>query len=103
MSRRCCGWHDEGVGHSFTQGCYPSVTFPCTNLELRSLEFAKLKTSHSCCTLRLRDAWGWEYLTETKTVETNIKRLRNKLEASGHDPRLVETVRGYGYRWKKVE
>ena len=53
--------------------------------------------------MRLRDAWGWEYLTETKTVETNIKRLRNKLEASGHDPRLVETVRGYGYRWKKVE
>ncbi len=51
----------------------------------------------------LRDAWGWEYLTETKTVETNIKRLRNKLEASGHDPKLVETVRGYGYRWKMVD
>lgn len=48
----------------------------------------------------LRDAWGWEYLTETKTVDTHIKRLRDKIEAAGYDPSLVETVRGYGYRFK---
>ena len=48
----------------------------------------------------LRDAWGWEYLTETKTVDTHIKRLRDKIEAAGYDPALVETVRGYGYRFK---
>ena len=49
----------------------------------------------------LRDAWGWEYLTETKTVDTHIKRLRDKIEQAGYDPSLVETVRGYGYRFKK--
>ncbi len=49
----------------------------------------------------LRDAWGWEYLTETKTVDTHIKRLRDKIEASGYDPGLVETVRGYGYRFRQ--
>lgn len=48
----------------------------------------------------LRDAWGWEYLTETKTVDTHIKRLRDKIHAAGYDPALVETVRGYGYRFK---
>lgn len=48
----------------------------------------------------LRDAWGWEYLTETKTVDTHIKRLRDKIEQAGYDPALVETVRGYGYRFK---
>ncbi|MBQ3106453.1 MAG: response regulator transcription factor [Eggerthellaceae bacterium] len=48
----------------------------------------------------LRDAWGWEYLTETKTVDTHIKRLRDKIETAGYDPALVETVRGYGYRFK---
>ena len=48
----------------------------------------------------LRDAWGWEYLTETKTVDTHIKRLRDKIESAGYDPALVETVRGYGYRFK---
>ena len=49
----------------------------------------------------LHDAWGWEYLTETKTVDTHIKRLRDKIEAAGYDPGLVETVRGYGYRFKQ--
>ena len=49
----------------------------------------------------LREAWGWDYITETKTVDTHIKRLRDKIEAAGYDPMLVETVRGYGYRFKK--
>ena len=49
----------------------------------------------------LHEAWGWEYLTETKTVDTHIKRLRDKIEAAGYDPGLVETVRGYGYRFKQ--
>lgn len=49
----------------------------------------------------LRDAWGWEYLTETKTVDTHIKRLRDKIEVAGYDSTLVETVRGYGYRFKQ--
>jgi len=50
----------------------------------------------------LRDAWGWEYLVETKTVDTHVKRLRDKFEAAGVDPSLIETVRGYGYRFKLV-
>jgi two-component system response regulator RegX3 len=48
----------------------------------------------------LHDAWGWEYLVETKTVDTHVKRLRDKLEAAKLDPGLIETVRGYGYRFK---
>jgi two-component system response regulator RegX3 len=50
----------------------------------------------------LHDAWGWEYLVETKTVDTHVKRLRDKLGAADVDPALVETVRGYGYRFKMV-
>lgn len=49
----------------------------------------------------LRDAWGWEYLTETKTVDTHIKRLRDKIAQAGYDSGLVETVRGYGYRFRQ--
>ncbi len=48
----------------------------------------------------LHDAWGWEYLTETKTVDTHVKRLRDKISQAGYDPGVVETVRGYGYRFK---
>jgi two-component system response regulator RegX3 len=46
----------------------------------------------------LRQAWGWEIVVETKTVDTHIKRLRDKLGAAGVSPDVVETVRGYGYR-----
>ena len=48
----------------------------------------------------LREAWGWEILTETKTIETHIKRLRKKLEVAGYDVRIIETVRGRGYRMR---
>ena len=34
----------------------------------------------------LRDAWGWEYLTETKTVDTHVKRLRDKIAQAHYDP-----------------
>jgi two-component system response regulator RegX3 len=50
----------------------------------------------------LHEAWGWEYLVETKTVDTHVKRLRDKLEAAQIDSALIETVRGYGYRFKLV-
>lgn len=46
----------------------------------------------------LRQAWQWEHLVETKTVDTHIKRLRDKLELAKIDPAVIETVRGYGYR-----
>ena len=46
----------------------------------------------------LKQAWGWQIVVETKTVDTHVKRLRDKLEAAGASPALVETVRGYGYR-----
>ena len=47
----------------------------------------------------LRDAWGWEYLTETKTVDTHIKRLREKLEGVSSQWSL-KTVWGVGYKFE---
>lgn len=81
-----------------------SATWGKTPLDLTPREFELL-----ACLMRhtgkvlnreqlLRQAWGWEHLVETKTVDTHVKRLRNKLEAAGADPGIVETVRGYGYR-----
>ena len=49
----------------------------------------------------LRDAWGWGIPHGNETVDTHIKRLRDKISSAGYDSGLVETVRGYGYRFKK--
>ena len=41
--------------------------------------------------------WGDHVFVEERTVDVHIRRLRQALETTGHD-RLIETVRGAGYR-----
>ncbi len=43
----------------------------------------------------LNDVWGLNLNVETRTIDTHIKRLREKLGKAGP---LIETVRGVGYR-----
>ena len=45
----------------------------------------------------LDQVWGDHVFVEERTVDVHIRRLRAALEASGCD-RLIETVRGTGYR-----
>jgi two-component system phosphate regulon response regulator PhoB len=44
----------------------------------------------------LNDVWGLNLNVETRTIDTHIKRLREKLGKAGS---LIETVRGVGYRF----
>ncbi len=46
----------------------------------------------------LSDVWGYESEIDTRTVDTHVRRLRDKLGKASH---LVETVRGFGYRLKE--
>jgi len=48
----------------------------------------------------LQDVWGMSSDLQTRTVDTHVKRLREKLGA-GRD--LIETVRGIGYRMIEPE
>lgn len=97
------GGRIEAAGITLDEDAHVAV-FGKTPIDLTPREFELL-----ACLMRhagkvlnreqlLRQAWGWEYIVETKTVDTHVKRLRDKLEAAGADPMLVETVRGYGYR-----
>jgi two-component system response regulator RegX3 len=42
--------------------------------------------------------WPDTYLTDTRTLDTHIHRLRAKLEPDPTDPRYIVTVRGVGFR-----
>ncbi len=42
--------------------------------------------------------WGRSTYIEERTVDVHIRRLRKALEDTGHD-RLIQTVRGVGYRF----
>ncbi len=46
----------------------------------------------------LNNVWGTNVYVEDRTVDVHIRRLRKALENSGHD-KLVQTVRGAGYRF----
>lgn len=46
----------------------------------------------------LDNVWGTAVYVEDRTVDVHIRRLRKAMEVTGHD-RLVQTVRGSGYRF----
>lgn len=46
----------------------------------------------------LAAAWEQDYLGDSRLVDAAIQRLRAKIERDASEPRIVETVRGFGYR-----
>jgi len=46
----------------------------------------------------LNNVWGTNVYVEDRTVDVHIRRLRKALEGAGHD-KLIQTVRGAGYRF----
>ena len=46
----------------------------------------------------LEDVWGYDVGVTTRTVDTHVKRLREKLGSAGN---YIETVRGVGYRFRE--
>jgi len=48
----------------------------------------------------LNDVWGYESIIDTRTVDTHVRRLREKL---GAQATYIETVRGVGYRISESE
>jgi two-component system, OmpR family, response regulator RegX3 len=43
--------------------------------------------------------WGFDYVGDTKTLDVHVKRLRARVEQDRHNPELIVTVRGVGYRF----
>jgi two-component system phosphate regulon response regulator PhoB len=83
---------DPGAHRAFVDG---------DEVQLTALEFKLLLTFMSRLgrvqtrEALLQDVWGFSSDLQTRTVDTHVKRLREKL-GSGRD--LIETVRGIGYR-----
>jgi two-component system phosphate regulon response regulator PhoB len=78
------------------------VTYKDKPLELTLTEFklvsllAERKGRVQSREQLLKDVWGYNTLIDTRTVDTHMRRLRDKL---GHAAKLLDTVRGVGYRF----
>jgi len=74
-------------------------------LDISSKEFELLKyfVCHSGETLSrdrlLEEVWGYENYPTTRTVDTHLVRLRQKLEPDPEQPQYFLTVHGTGYRF----
>jgi two-component system alkaline phosphatase synthesis response regulator PhoP len=48
----------------------------------------------------LQNVWDYEYTGDTRTVDVHVRWLRERIEDDPANPKLIQTVRGVGYRFK---
>ncbi len=46
----------------------------------------------------LHEVWGYDYAGDTRTVDMQVSRLRDKIEQNSKEPKYIKTVWGFGYR-----
>jgi len=83
------------------------VTLNRKEVELSAREFQLLRhfMEHPGETLSrdelLREVWGYEEGTFTRTVDVHIASLRRKLEKDPVSPEIIVTIKGLGYRFDR--
>src|SRR5512138_552927 len=85
-----------------------TLTVAETPVELTRLEFdllhRLLMNSGRVLTRErlLEQAWGYDYVGDTRAVDSAVKRLRAKLRQAAPEADCIESVRGLGYRVNTV-
>jgi two-component system response regulator ResD len=51
----------------------------------------------------LEQVWGEDFLGDTRTVDTHVKNIREKLRSAGLSYAPIQTVWGVGYKFEPVE
>lgn len=102
----------EPGGHTFLSGPHGltldeesrSVALGETELSLTRIEYDLIQylLLHQGQILSreqlLSQAWGYDFVGDTRAVDSAIKRLRKKLQDQMPGAVFIETVRGFGYR-----
>ena len=50
----------------------------------------------------LASVWGYDFAGDSRTVDTHVKTLREKLDDDAEHPLWIDTVRGVGYRFREM-
>lgn len=114
VTRRCLAAHQAGR---------PVASFKMLDIEVFPLEL-RAKRGEEVIDLSLRDVsilellhenrgkvvdrdlffdrcWGMEYIPSSRALDQHISQLRKRIEADPHDPRIIRTVHGVGYRYEE--
>lgn len=91
----------DDARHVVTKGDEP---LEMTHREYELLKFLMLHRGNAYSRDDLLNyVWGYDYSGETRTVDVHIRQLRRKIEADSSNPVLIQTVRGFGYRFTEDE
>ena len=75
-------------------------TVDLTQVEFQILEFFMRNPNTALERSAILDeVWGGNYFGDVKIVDVNIRRLRMKIEEEPSNPRYLQTVWGFGYKW----
>ena len=76
------------------------------NLTLKEFKLLKILIGKAGVTLDredlFREVWGEDFMGETRTLDTHIATLRDKIEGAGGKKEVIVTVRGIGYRFDGI-
>lgn len=71
-----------------------------TQVEYQIMEyFFKNQNTALDRTSILNHIWGESYYGDDKIVDVNIRRIRMKIEDEPSNPKYIQTIWGYGYKW----
>jgi two-component system alkaline phosphatase synthesis response regulator PhoP len=74
-------------------------------LSAREFQLLRYFAEHPGATLSrgelLREVWGYEEGTFTRTVDVHVASLRQKLEKDAKKPQIIVTIPGAGYRFER--
>jgi DNA-binding response OmpR family regulator len=79
------------------------ITIELTRLEFDLLHRLLINRGRVLTRERLLEqAWGYDYVGDTRAVDSAVKRLRAKLRQASSEADCIESVRGLGYRINTV-
>jgi DNA-binding response OmpR family regulator len=88
---------DPAACRARREGCELDLTAT----EFRLLEFLMSRPGVVIARRQLLDSvWGGDHVASERAVDVYILRLRRKIEADPDDPRLIRSVRGFGYSFQ---
>jgi DNA-binding response OmpR family regulator len=77
-----------------------SRTLSLTARAFGVLEYMMLHAGEAVARERLLDeVWGWAYPVDTRAVDIRIAEIRKAVDDDASEPKYIETVVGYGYRF----
>ena len=109
LRRASLGTNDGGRDQIVVEGLTLDLAKRTTVLDGRSIEltFVEFELLRSLAAkpgrvfsrqALLQSLWGDYAYREPRTIDVHVRHLREKLEVDSHDPELIQTVRGVGYR-----